>query len=270
MAFRLPAVLLVPTTFLAAAQLAGCSVGEEAVAEGVVTSALATHDSGGVGDGVTHFESTCVDDPELAAQEAATRPSVAFIPSDCVDKTASGNTVHAELDACSGRFGRATATGGLDAIIHKTDTCKLGAEITDSGDLVINGAPFDYYASADVQLQDDGSRDIDWEASWSGATRKGLSISQSSELQILRTSDDCVTIDGSANGTVEETGYSLDLGGLAMCPDACPTAGTVEGRVDGRLRDRTFTVEFDGSATAHVESTSGSTYEVAMDCTPAD
>lgn len=243
-------------------------VQEEQFAEGVVTSALATNENESVGKETVDVDQTCIDDPEIAAQNAASRPTVVFVPSTCETKTADGNTVHVELDNCSGRFGRATIDGGLDAVITRAGECQLHADVTDNGDLTANGRPLDYSASADVRLLD-GERDIDWHASWAGDTRNGRHVEQESDLTILADNvTNCVDVSGDAHGSVDEYDYSFNVESLAVCPDACPSAGIVHARMEGKWRDRSIVVQFDGSAEAHVTGWSGRHFDVHMTCTP--
>jgi hypothetical protein len=241
--------------------------GEQAAAEAVVTSALETHQNGAVGRDVAQ-PSDCNANPEAAAQAIAARPSAAFIPSSCVQKTADGNTIHVELNACSGRFGKASVNGGLDATLEKAADCSMHAEIVDSGDLTANGRKFDYQASADI-VEDGDHENVAWRAEWSGTTRRGYDIHQSSDLTLMTHPSGCVDASGTAKGEVNGRDYSIDVGDLSVCPDACPTTGTVHAQIDGALRDRNLVITFDGSTSAHVVGWSGRHFDVTMDCEAA-
>lgn len=248
----------------------GCAAAEEeAVAQAVVTSALSTNENGGVGkEFVEAVDDTCLSDPEAAVRDAASRPSVVFIPSTCVDKSADGNRLHAELTGCKGRFGRTVVEGGLDALVTSTKECALHADIADSGNLAANGAPLTYEAAADVRLVD-GQRQVDWSAGWSGITPRGRAIEQKSQLDIVEDPQtECVDVVGVAEGRVERHAYDLVIEELAACPDECPSAGTVRATLKGNLRDRTVTVRFDGSSTAKVTGWTGRRYDVEMICDP--
>lgn len=215
-------------------------------------------------------EGECVDDPAAVAAAAARRPSVALMPSSCVQKTAEGSHVHVELDGCRGRFGRSTLDGGLDAELTRTAACQLHVDVAGNDDLVANGHPLDYAASADVALVGGGQK-LDWHAEWSGVTPKGRDISQETDLNVLADgATSCVDVTGAAHGDVDGHGYDLSIDGLHVCPDLCPSTGTVHATLDGRRRDWTLTVQFDGSTRAHVEGWSGREFDVAMACTPAN
>ena len=242
---------------------------EEAFAEAVVTSALQTNESGGVAkEAIEAVESTCIDDPEAVAAAVAARPSVVFIPSSCVTKTAEGNAVHAELDACRGRFGRSTVDGGLDAVFTSAGECLVHADVTDSGDLRANGQRLIYDASATIRIGD-GVHRVNWAAEWSGSTPAGRSIHQESQFDLIADgTTHCVDVAGDARGSVDEHDYELTVEELAVCPDECPSAGVVRAHVEGDRRERSITVRFDGSTEAHVTGWSGREFDVKMICAP--
>jgi hypothetical protein len=157
--------------------------------------------------------------------------------------------------------------GGLDAILEPADECGLHAEIVDSGDLEANGRPLDYEASAQVKFRE-GFRDVDWRARFSGTTKRGRSIRQSSKLTVeVEEATSCRTLSGDIDGRVgKRIDYSANIDALAVCPDACPSAGVVHATLEGRLRDRTLTVRFDGSNVAHVTGWTGREFDVDLTC----
>jgi hypothetical protein len=238
--------------------------GEQAAAEAVVASALETHQNSAMGKDVAE-PSDCSLDPEEAAKAIAARPSAAFIPSSCVEKTAEGNTLHIELNACSGRFGKAEINGGLDATLTSSAACSVHAEIVDSGDLEANGRKFDYQASADIVREAD-HENVAWHAEWAGTTRRGYDIHQTSDLDLVTHPSGCVDAGGVASGQVDGRDYDIDIKDLSVCPDQCPSTGTVHAHVDGRLRDRNLSVTFDGSTVAHVVGWTGRQFDVHMEC----
>jgi hypothetical protein len=207
-------------------------------------------------------------DPEAAATAIAARPSAAFIPSSCVQKTADGNTIHVELEGCSGRFGRTVVNGGLDATLTANAECSVHAEILDSGNLEANGRKFEYQASADIVRASD-HENVAWRAEWSGTTRRGFDIHQISDLDLVTRPTGCVDVNGTANGEVNDREYDIAVADLSVCPDACPTSGSVRAHIDGQLRDRNISVTFDGSTAAHVVGWTGRKFDVEMDCEPA-
>jgi hypothetical protein len=254
---------------LALTSAAGCGRAlEEEMAEGMVQASLETTRSGSAGQPLLRAtERTCPVDPEAIAAEAALKSPVGLYPASCVTKTANGNTVHSEFADCTGAFGRVQLNGGLDAILESADECGIHAEIVDSGDLTANGRSLDYEASAYMTFRD-GHRDIDWQARFSGTTKRGRSIRQSSKLAItIDEATSCVALNGDIDGRVgKRLDYSASIEGLSVCPEACPTSGVVQAKLEGRLRDRTLTLRFDGSNVAHATGWTGREFDVDMVC----
>jgi len=238
------------------------------MAEGMVQASLETTRSGSTGQPLLRAtERACPVDPEAVAAEAAAKPPVGLYPESCVTKTASGNTVHSEFAECTGAFGRVHLNGGLDAILEPADECGIHAELVDAGDLTANGRPLDYEASAYMKFRE-GYRDVDWQAHFSGTTKRGRSIRQSSKLAIeVEEATSCLTLNGDIDGRVgKRVDYSASIEGLSVCPDACPSSGVVRATLEGRLRDRTLTLRFDGSNVAHVTGWTGREFDVDMVC----
>jgi hypothetical protein len=266
------------TTILAAAicstfVLGGCARElEEDFATGVAQSALETPDNQTPGQDLADSleGDICTFSAEDAAREAAARPTAALYPSDCVTKTADGPNVHVQFDGCTGPFGRVTLNGGIDAAFSVEDgSCHVLADLVDDGTLTANDQAFDYDADADIEVLED-AREIAWDAHWAGTTKRGRDIEQKSNLAIhLDHATSCVTVKtGEAEGTLDQYEYGWNMTDLSVCPDECPKSGTVQGWWKGYARERTVTVEFDGSAVAHVTGWSGREFDVDLVCTP--
>jgi len=255
--------------------LAGCGHPlEEEVASAVVASALETNRNGGTGDFAVQMRQPiaddCLSDPVAAAADAASRPAVGLYPADCLQKTADGSTVHAEFNGCTGPFGRVTLLGGVDAAFQSAAECRLHADVADSGDLTANGRPLDYSAGAEIAFAA-GSWDVAWSAHWTGTTKRGRTVEQTSSLRVLIDDESsCRTVGGTTQGHVDQWEFDTEIDGLTICPDACPAAGSVVANLKGKLRDRTMRVDFDGSSVARVTGWSGTEYEVGMVCAGED
>ncbi|MBI4955216.1 MAG: hypothetical protein HY908_24545 [Myxococcales bacterium] len=265
---------MVKSTALLAAVcwLSGCSDAiEERFATAVATSALQAPQQGGAGrEVVDSVRDTCAADPDAAASDAAAHPIVGLYPSSCAVKTADGPGLHVELAGCTGVFGKVELDGGVDALFSPAEGCALHADLADSGDLTANGRPLDYAAAADITLGD-GMRAVEWSADWTGTTRRGLAITQHTDLHVeLDDATGCLAATGAAHGATSRFEYALELDGLALCPGACPSAGTVHAELDGPLRDRAIRVDFDGSAVAHVTGWSGRRFDVPLVCDEAE
>jgi hypothetical protein len=257
------------------ALLTGCGKSlEEEVATAFVASALDTGRNGATGqyavDARQPTDDGCLDDAAFVAAEAASHPSAGLYPQGCLKKTADGTELHAEFDSCTGPFGRVTLVGGMDATFQAVPGCKVHADVNDSGDFTANEQPLDYSAGADISFAD-GTWDVAWNAHWTGTTRRGRTVEQTSWLQVqIDDASSCRAVDGTTQGHVDEWEFSTKISGLKLCPDACPAAGSVEGTLQGKLRDRTMRVDFDGSNVAKVTGWSGSEFDVEMVCSGED
>jgi hypothetical protein len=246
----------------------GCGqVVEEEFASAVVSSALETPRQQSAAQEVADsVGDDCSLSAEEAAAEAASRPQVGLYPQGCAAKSADGADLHVELDACTGPFGRVELMGGLDASLEVTGECQLRADIVDSGDLTANGRALSYSATADVVVSPE-ARDVTWRAAFSGTTRRGRAIEQTSDLSIrVDHASSCLAIAGTTEGHVAEHEYNTEIRDLAICPDACPSAGSVEAEWQGRRSDRRIRIEFDGSSVAHVTGWSGREFDVDLIC----
>jgi hypothetical protein len=246
---------------------------EEEFATAVAEAALETPESQAPAREITDAiarTGDCTLRAEDAAAEAAARPAVALYPPSCVTKQAEGAVVHATFAGCTGPFGRVTVDGGLDASFAITEACDVHADIADRGDLRANGRALDYAASADVEVLE-ASREIAWNAHWSGTTRGGRAIEQTTTLAaVLDTATGCVAVaSGQAQGSVDDYAYGWTVRDLRVCPGACPASGVVDAWWEGWARNRNVRIEFDGSATARVVGWTGREFAVDLVCEPA-
>ena len=251
--------------------LVGCGNTDRMLAEASVESALQTSRSTAITKVVVddprreQGDTGCLD-PVAAAAEAAARPSAGLYPEGCATKTAEGATVHAELDDCTGPFGRVHLDGGIDAELSTTSCEQLHAELFDSGDLTANEAPLEYSATAEITASET-QRFVDWSGRVALTTKRGQEVEQTSDLAVVGdVADDCLSIEGTAAGHVDSVEYDVNLEGLRVCPGACPERGTVGVHAEGRRREASISIEFDGSSTARVTGTDGDVFTVEMVC----
>jgi hypothetical protein len=255
-------------SLLVAPALGGCAIDvEEEFATATVTSALESSRKQGAGREVVDAVSEgCPLTAAEAVQEAASRPQVGLFPEGCVQKTPDGDALHVEFNGCTGVFGRVELQGGVDASVELTDACLLHADIVDSGDLTANGKLFDYHATADVEVLE-GARQVDWNTSWSGETRRGRDIQQTAQWDVwVDHASSCRDVAGHAEGQVGRYPYDITIEQMSICPDACPSDGVVQAHWKGRFRERNIRIEFDGSNYAHVVGWSGREFDVEMVC----
>lgn len=248
--------------------VAGCGDdSERSLAEASITSALETTRSGGTLQVVTDATDThlCAD-PSAVAALAASLPTRALYPAECVTKTAEGPTVHVQLDQCTGVFGRRVLDGGFDATFEGCAGGAARATLADSGDLTANGRPVRWNARAEIS-EGEGAQLVDWDGHWSATTRRGRHVEQDSSLGVtIDDATECVSVAGAAHGHVDWRDFDKSISDLVVCPDECPRSGQLSVNVEGRLRDRSMTIRFDGSSTAKVVGFRGDEFDVELAC----
>ena len=228
--------------------------GEEAFAAAVVTSALQTDSPGALArDAVDTVD--CELDGVRAAAHVASHESRHLSPASCIVKTATDATV--------------VLSGGVDASFEVNAECQLVVDIDDSGDLLANGSSLDFNAQGVVELNGD-QRLAEWTREFTGTSVGGRSVHRTANVSVVvDRATGCRTLDGDAEGTVDEHSYESTVSGLAVCPGACPSAGTIHATRHGR-RDHSLTIIFDGSALARVDGWSGQPFDVELDCEGAE
>jgi hypothetical protein len=257
---------------LVCAGLNGCGQpDDEETAAASITGALQASQNGGLSTSALEaIDSNSASQPIKAAQLVEQRAMPGLSPAGCVVKTRNDATVHIEFHDCTGPFGRVTLRGGMDATFRLGDDQQLHADVQDSGDLTANGNPLAYRATAKI-LVDGAQRDVTWNGSWSGTTKRGKSISKTSSLHILvDTSTHCLDIVGSVAGKVDRFDLESTIDGLKICADRCPTAGDITTVVTGRRGERTMEIHFDGTNSAHVKGLRGDQFDVPLACEEAE
>lgn len=243
---------------------------EEEAARGTATSALQASSQGGVTDALLETDDTAAPDPEAAAQKIAEHPTNGLEPAGCATKTREGSAVTIALSGCSGPFGKITMDGALRLTFRRTGADVLHVDITGE-DLVANGRPLRYLASADVRYEG-SQRKITWHGESSGTTKRGRAFETSSDFAIDADVDArCVAVDGVSKGSV--VGFDLDvtIEGLRACKDQCPAAGLARAIVrTPRGRERSLEVRFDGTEIARVKGFRGREMDVALACADAE
>jgi hypothetical protein len=248
--------------------LEGCISNEDLAAASVSTALSGAKNTRQTRAASDHLKKdTCLDASEAAA-EAAAAPSAGLYPSDCVQKTAEGPSLHVEYDSCTGPFGYVHLEGGLDVDLTEKSCDVLHAALEDSGDLRANGEAVEYTASADITADGD-LRMLDYRGDWTSRTRQGQEVFVTAELDIVvDRMTACIEVSGVSSGYLGEHDFTADTRGYSVCPDACPSAGRTEVEID-LYSERKIAVEFDGSEIAKV-TVDGEAHEVTMICAGED
>ena len=249
--------------------LGGCVNFDQELAEASVSSALSTpKNTRMTRNAGEHLVIDGCLDPAAAAAEAAKQPTAGLYPDGCVEKTADGAALHVEYNDCTGPFGYVHLAGGVDAKLSEKSCDVLHAVVEDSGDLTANDQAVEYTASADIRV-DGELRLLDYTGDWASTTRRGEDVVVTADLDIVvDRGTACVEVSGTSKGHVGEHEFDATTEGYKVCPDACPSAGRAEVNIE-LYRDRTITVEFDGSDVAKVK-VDGEAHDVKMVCAGED
>ncbi len=238
---------------------------EEELATSTATSALVTSEHGSMPDEVTMSATA---DRQLSAEalaiRIAARPFARLQPAGCATKTREGNTVHLIMKGCSTKRGR-TMDGTMDAVF--VDAAG-GVAVTVRGgpDLVANGQPLAYVATATVRSTDTGN-DIVWHAKASGTTRRGRAFTREADISVVTdAATRCATIDGTSRGTIAGRQIDTTISDLHACAEGCPSRGEVVSIVHTGPHERTMTVTFDGTPQARVKGLRGRMFNVSLAC----
>jgi hypothetical protein len=245
----------------------GCGSAEDAFATALVTSALQSPQAQQLTDDVVQESCDALTADDFA-RDVAARPAVGLYPAECVTKHAEGAELAVAYDACTGPFGRVKLDGSVQATFEASGACRLRADIADTG-LTANGRPLAYQATAEIEVREDAHA-VEWQAHFSGTTRRGRSVEQASNFDVLvDRATSCRSFDGEAAGNVDGIEYDFSVSGMSLCPGECPESGVVRGTWHGR-RERDFRVDFDGSSVARVTLPSGRVKDVSMLCDAAE
>jgi len=218
------------------------------------------------------FESVSVDDPLLAAaqlvQPAHTGASACLTREKDPDDPA---VVHVTLHDCTGPFGLVHIDGEEVVALSAGKGGALRATVTGI-DLVANGRPMAFAATADITFPTPTTRSVVWQGSFTRGDATGATVAHASDLKVtVDLTAGCSASSGSAMTTVANREVDSTVTDYALCRDAATgAAGCPSGTVvhTGRVSDRTVSVTFDTSDVAEVTGPRGNTFPVELVCTP--
>jgi len=258
------------TALATASLLAGCNLRQD---DGLAEDAAASVSQAQQAAGITRLVARPLDNkqiqaPDEAAQTVQSEGIAGLYPPGCAAVSITNfDSVHVEFDDCSGPFGLAHLSGGIDAVFSIAEG-KVVIDLDDSDDLTLTQHPVDYQAHAVVESIGQQVT-LGWEGHWQADTANDETATHDSKLTIV--SDvltRCVTLDGTASSTIGERGLDWTVDGYAVCPITCPSGGVVT--ATGKKSGVTATIVFDGSASATVDIEGGASYDVPLVCVAVD
>jgi hypothetical protein len=218
------------------------------------------------------FQNVSVSDPLQAAEQIG--GALMLLAPPCVSHDRDPTDPHAAavtLADCSGPFGLVHVDGGELATFGPGEAGALHVAVYGAG-LTVHELPVTFSADAEVTFPTPATRNVVWGGRWSRTNEVGELVDHTSDIQMtIDLATHCSTTSGSATTTVAGRQVDTSLAGYALCRDprtgaaGCPT-GTVSHT--GRASGQTLTMRFDGSPTAHITGSRGSTFSVDLTCTP--
>jgi len=270
---RVSLFALVPVT---AVCLAACGLGT-AEATDAATAQLTSDGQEAISSNqqLTAFNSDAfnvnVSDPAMAATQYA--GPVSHAPAACETRTKDATdpkVVHVHFNDCTGPFGLLHLSGDETAVFSANPDGTLHVQVSDDGDLTVNGKAVHHSASGDITING-ALRSVAWKGAWNREDALGITVSHTTDLQIaVDTTAGCSTTNGTAVTDIGAREIDSKLENVKVCKNAagvvtCPSGTVVH---TGKASGKSITVDFDGSATAAVTGIDGKTRDVALVCTP--
>lgn len=188
--------------------------------------------------------------PGARPEDAGDDAKKIFSPDGCLTVTvdAAQHSATYAFDGCRGPYGLVTLTGTVTAS-YVISTANSASFSFSASKFQINGATVDWSASANVTW-DGTKRTMDWQGSITGTTKSGRTFDRvNTKSYAWDTSTQCLTANGSSDGTITGDELKITLKDFTICAGACPQAGSEVNVADvttGKDYDLTYG---DGNAT---------------------
>lgn len=205
-----------------------------------------------------------------ASVTAASNVAGFFQPQSCVTTETDAANLHVKytLSGCTGPWGLVKITGTVDVTYAAVDG-GLSLDVTGSG-LEFN-AEQAHHASADLHATatvtaNGSAREMTWNATLNGTTARGNVFSRTANWDAKwRVGGTCISLDGSAEGTVDGRTLKTEVDGYQRCLDSCPAAGgkiTIQSEKDGEQ----VSLSFDGANEATFTGVDGKQTKITLAC----
>ncbi len=189
-----------------------------------------------------------------------------FFPRGCLTTTSdeAASMVTYVFKGCAGPNGLFRVTGTLVAHYTVADR-QLTLDIT-GNDFTLNKATVDYHAAAVITATGPIARTMTWKATMSGMTARGRELTRTVDKTVSwRIGERCFKVDGTSEGDVGKRNLRTVIEGFSRCQGACPENGG-KISVTNTDKNKTVTIEFDGTAQATVTPPNGQSFEVPLFC----
>jgi hypothetical protein len=185
-------------------------------------------------------------------------------PSTCVTTSQLNNVVTYTLANCTGPYGLVHVTGSVVAT-YTADSAGIHAAVVTNG-LQVNGATMSLDSTADYTVNGSAKKLV-VATSGSGTGAFGNSITRQGGYTLAwDDASQCGTLDGAWSTVIGTATWSTSIDNYAQCKARCPTSGVLSHT--GGLSKTTWTVTFDGTASAKWASSRGRSGTIGLFCLP--
>jgi hypothetical protein len=199
-----------------------------------------------------------------AANMAGAGAKTFWQPATCVTSSQVQNVVTYTLNNCTGPYGLVHVTGSVVAT-YTADSSGIHAALVTNG-LMVNGATMSLNSQADYSVNGP-AKSLTVNTMGSGTGAFGNTITrQGSYTLTWNDASQCGTLDGAWSTGIDSATWSTSITGYAQCKDHCPSSGTLSHT--GGISHVTWTVTFDGTATAKWSSSRGRSGTFGLLCLP--
>jgi hypothetical protein len=226
------------------------------------------------------FTLACDDFSDPAASVTASSGIGSFFtPQSCITATpdAASMTVTYTLGAngtpCAGPWGLTGITGTVVVVYSQVGTASAPAIQLDvtGNNLSFNSRRPDHAtanikAMATLTTPSAGAREMSWNGSLTGTTARGLAFSRTSKWDTTwRVGESCVSLAGSANGTVDGRDLTTTVSNYQRCLGTCPAAGgsiTIQSDANGEKVE----LDYNGGNDATFKGVTGAETKIDLAC----
>ncbi len=186
-----------------------------------------------------------------------------FFPRGCLTTAhdAQAKAVTYEFTKCAGPRGLLRVTGKLIVTYTVPEAGKLSLDFAGSN-LLINRATASWTAHADIQSSG-ATRTMQWSASLRGTLRNKDFERKVTRKLVWTIGDGCIALDGTSEGRLGARTLRIDVANVKRCRRECPEAG---GKITISGTSGAYSVSFDGSNQAALQTPSGAERSVSLSC----
>jgi hypothetical protein len=194
-------------------------------------------------------------------------PGFWFQPAGCLLVTTDAASSHASyvFNGCTGPLGLVELTGTI-AVDWQTSPAagQLTIHYAAQG-FKLNRSTVDTWVATAVLTAAGNAREMTWNATLTGTTRKGRTFLRTNQKDLKWTvGEPCLSVSGESNGTILGADLRTTITTFQRCADSCPEAGS-EIVVQNSRNGDSIDIQYEGGPRARL-TVNGRSLEVALSC----